>query len=116
MDAQKSVSMFKRTDSVRWTYVDKKYLQARANLSVCPLSNTHMVFKSEFCKFKEPHKQTGISKQQEAALEKQREDRPWKSSQKNHTSNNFINYNENCILFDLKIPFAAWEANWVFQY
>lgn len=49
---------------------------------VCALWATHIDFKCEFCKFKEPQKQTGISKQQEAALEKQWEDRLWKASKK----------------------------------
>lgn len=92
MDAQKSVSMFKSTDFVKGTYANIKYLQARANLSECPLSNKHKFHVWILKMQKQNHKQIGISKQQEAALEKQWGDGSWKSNPKNHTSNNFINY------------------------
>lgn len=69
MDAQKSVSMFKRSDFVGCTYANKTYLQARANLSVCPLSNTHW-FQVWVLQMPKTQKQISISKQQQAALEK----------------------------------------------
>lgn len=80
MEAQKSVSMLIRTDFVGGTYGNKKYLQARANLSVCSLSNTHrfQVWILQIQRTPKP----GISKQQEAAIQKQWEDRLWKASQK----------------------------------
>lgn len=80
MDAQKSVSMFKSTDFVGGTYANIKYLQASANLSECPLSNKCQ-FQVWILKMKKKT-QIGTSKQQEAALEKQWGDGPWKSGPK----------------------------------
>lgn len=90
----------------------QKVFTSTYKLGVCPLSNTHW-FEVWVLQMQKTHKWISISKQQEAALEKQWGDRPWKS--KKQTSSNFINYYENCVLFDLQIPFAAWEENCVFQ-
>lgn len=69
-----------------------------------PLSNTHQFQVRILQMQKNP--QTGISKQR-GSFKRTVRRYTMKIKPKDHTSNDFINYYENCVLFDLQIPFAA---------